>query len=661
MSGVTWREAIALGHAAQRSGRADEALAYYRAALSLTPDHAETNSVCGLMLLQLNRPDEALPLLRRAVDLDPPNPGLRTNLAEAMAGTGDVAGAIALVEALAADTPGQWWIWERLGELKARASRFSEAARHFHQALELKPDDPSLLFKCARANFDAGSAAKARALLDQAAPLAPGHVAILRLYAEIHERDAAWDDLAETAQSWLRAEPRNPLPWMFAARAQWETGYLAGARQSYRTFLDLGGSCAANLATYGRLCMMALAYDEAARALDDAERLDPQCAHMLSAKATLAMYAGRFDQALAYARRAIAVDPRDGAAFKVLVQVSGGHIAGDEYARLARLAEDASARAEDRIAASFALADCLDAQSDFDRAFAAYVQANELSAQRAQREGITYDRVLREREVEWLMSAFSTAPPLVPTEARPTPIFVVGMPRSGTTLVESIIGAHSAVLACGERQAMPTIMQEFASLQRSPPYVITEAMRQRWCDAYWRELPELRGFVAVTDKNPWNIDALGMIFALFPHARVVHVRRDPVETSLSIFRNAFPKFASFANRLADIGHYYGQYAKLMAHWQRVLGDRFLTIRYEELVADFDRAAPDLLRFCGLEWQEACRRFSESNRIVATMSAVQVRQPVGAFKGRSHRYGRHLSPLLGALHEAGAETPSPSLG
>jgi tetratricopeptide (TPR) repeat protein len=660
MTEGTWRDAIALGHAARRGGRAEEALAHYRAALALAPDHAETNSVCGLMLLELDRTDEAAPLLRRAVDLDPSSPAARANLAELLARTGDIASAIALLEALASEAPAQWWIWERLGELEAGANRFADAALHFRHAVERKPNDPSLLFKCARANFDAGRRTEARALLDRAAELAPGHGAILRLYAEMHESDAAWDDLAATARSWLGADPQNPLPWMFAARAQWETGYLTEARQSYRTFLERGGTSATNLATYGRLCMTALAYDEAARALDEAEQLDPQCAHMLSAKATLAMYAGRFDDALAYARRAIAADPRDGAAFRVLVQVCGGRVAEEEYASLARLAEDAGARAEDRIAASFALADCLDAQGDVDVAFAAYEQANELCVQRALREGIGYDRLQRERQVEWLMSAFAAAPPADRKEAGPTPIFVVGMPRSGTTLVESIVGAHSDVLACGERQGMRTIMQAFASPHGTPAPVITEAMRQRWRDAYRRELPPLRGAVAVTDKNPWNFDALGMIFVLFPLARVVHVRRDPVETGLSIFRNAFPKFASFANRLPDIGHYYGQYSKLMAHWQGVLGDRFLTIRYEDLVTDFDRAAPDLLRFCGLEWQEACRRFPESDRIIGTMSAVQARQPLAALRGRGSRYARHLSPLLAALREAGVDPHATSL-
>ena len=127
---------------------------------------------------------------------------------------------------------------------------------------------------------------------------------------------------------------------MFAARAQWETGHLTQAMQSYRTFLERGGKTATNLATFGRLCLAALAYDDAARALDEAERLDADCGHMLSAKATLSMFRGDLDDAQAYARRAIEVDPRDAAAFKVLVQVPAVRMTEDEQAQLRRLAEN---------------------------------------------------------------------------------------------------------------------------------------------------------------------------------------------------------------------------------------------------------------------------------------------------------------------------------
>lgn len=634
---------------------------HYRRAVSLAPDSAEANTVCGLMLLQMDRVIEAAPYLERAVAIDPSLPAARLNLAELCARQGDVPGAIRMVEALVAETPDPWWIWDRLGELKARAQRFPEAAAHFREAAARQRGDPALLYKWSRATFDSGSPVEARAILDEAARIAPGHEAILRLSAEISEAGADWDGLARTAGAWSRAQPQNPLPWMFAATAQWQTGYLTQAMQSYRTFLARGGRNATNLATYGRLCLAALAYDEAAGALDEAERLDPGCAHMLSAKATLAMFGGRFEEALAHARRAIAADPRDAAAFKVLVQVSGGKIAPDEFTQLGRLSASPEMKPEARIQALYALADCFDAQNDVDAAFAGYDEANELCVLRDRDQRLGYDRAERRRQTDWLIANFPAAPPAITADTLPIPIFIVGMPRSGTTLVESIVGAHSRVVACGERQAMRSIIQEFvASASGRGASGVTGSVRRRWREAFWRELPDLSGALAVTDKNPWNFDALGLILELFPQARVVHVRRNPVETGLSIFRNDFPKFASFAHRLDDIGHYYGEYARLMAHWENVLRGRFTTVQYEDLVADVAAGAPELLRCCGLEWQEACRDFAASGRIIGTMSAVQARQPVSGFRGRSGRYARHLSPLIDALRDAGVDLQTGAL-
>ena len=631
-----WRNLIALGHAARRNGRLEEALAHYRAALRSAPDSADANSIYGLMLLHLNRVDEAAAPLKRAVDIDPSHPEGRMNLAELHARQGDVASAIRVVETLASEIPQFWWIWDKLGELKVRAGRLAEAAAHYGMASERKQDDPSLLFKWARATFESGSPAEAKAILDKAARLAPGHEAILRLYAEIHEGNADWENLARTAQSWVRTQPQNPLPWMFAARAQWEAGYLTQAMESYRTFLDRGGRSATNLATYGRLCMKALAYGEASRALDEAEGLDAECGHMLSAKATLAMFRGEFQDALAYARRAIDVDPRDTAAFKVLVQVSGGRIAEGEHAQLERLSEDSGLRPQDRISASFALADILDAQGNTEAAFAAYVHANELCAQRARHERLDYDRAERERQTDELISRFPAAAPSRQTNAGPIPIFIVGMPRSGTTLIESIIGAHSRVFACGERQEMRSIMQEFASLAPS---------RRDGRHSGIHQAAVARGILARAARSarshrrrrqePVELRRAGAHSRTLPPgpggSRPAGSGRDRAVD----LRNEFPKFVSFAHRLDDIGHYYGEYARLMSHWQEVLGNRFMTIQYEDLVADFASALPELLQYCGLEWEEACRDFSTAKRVIATMSAVQARRPLAEFgQGRS---------------------------
>jgi hypothetical protein len=155
----------------------------------------------------------------------------------------------------------------------------------------------------------------------------------------------------------------------------------------------------------------------------------------------------------------------------------------------------------------------------------------------------------------------------------------------------------------------------------------------------------------MTDKNPWNFDALGLILGLFPGAHIIHVRRNPVETGFSVFRNEFSRLIRFAYRLEDIGHYYGEYTRVMAHWERIAGSRFTTIQYEDFVRQFDVAGPALLAACGLDWEEACGQFWNSKRAVSTISSMQVRRPPGKPATRAQAYAAHLQPLVTALRSA----------
>lgn len=655
MSASPTQQRMQLGHAARKAGRTAEALDHYRSAVEQEPGSAEANSVYGLMLLQLGRAGEAEAPLRKAVEIAPRHVALRMNLAQWLAQSGRTEEAVALVADVVADEPQHAWAWERLGELKVSQSRFGEAAEAFGRAGRLAPRDPSILFKWARACFDDGRVIDAERILGEAAALAPGNAAILRLYADIHESRGDWPALQKVAQEWAAAQPREPAAWRALAKSQWETSWFAQAKDNFRHALSLGEREARHLATYARLCMSALDFESAARALEEAEALDANLGHLLSAKAVLLMAAGCHDEAEAYARRALAAAPHDAAAYKALAQLSHGRLAKDEVAALEALVARQDLRLADRVTAAFALADCREAQGDADTAFAAYERANALARELGAAEGIAYDPTARERQIDALMRAFPSVPGEPSGAALPRPVFIVGMPRSGTTLVESVIGAHSKALACGERMPMRWILPEYlARVEAGTAGDIDEATWRLWRELYWQGLPPPQGAEAVTDKNPWNFDAIGLIARLFPQARVIHVRRNPVETGLSIFRNQFAKPMQYANRLEDIGHYYGQYARLMAHWARVAAGRFTTIQHEDFVRDFETAGPALLAACGLDWEPGCRNFWESRRTIGTMSLVQARRPLETRESRAERYGARLQPLRDALVRAGVD-------
>jgi hypothetical protein len=174
-------------------------------------------------------------------------------------------------------------------------------------------------------------------------------------------------------------------------------------------------------------------------------------------------------------------------------------------------------------------------------------------------------------------------------------------------------------------------------------------------------LPDLRGEDHITDKHPRNFEAAGFITRLLSNAVIVHVRRNPVETCLSIYRQEFNKHWTFTHRLTDIAEYYVRYAQLVAHWERVLPPgKFVTVQYEDFVADFANAAPQLVQACGLEWQPQCLEFQKTTHPIATFSTVQARSGVALGNGRAQRYEKFLGPLVVALEAGGIDLQTGAL-
>jgi len=645
-----------LGHAARRSGRTAEALDRYRTAVDLEPGNAEANTVYGLMLLHSGRAEEAEAPLRRAVAIAPAHPAARMNLAQWLAQRDELEEAIQVVAAVVADDPKRHWAWERLGELKARLRRFAEAASDFQRASELQPQDPSILFKLAQANFDDGQLAEARRALVAAAAFAPGNAAILRLDADLMESAANWAGLERVAVAWRAAAPQDPGPWRALAKAEWQSGYARRAMQSFQQAFALGGRNAESLATYGRLCLNALDVDAAAAALDEAERLDANNAAALSGQAVLHMWKGDYEQARAYCRKSLDSNPRDVTAYKALAQLSDRRLPDSDVAMLREIVGNETTRTVDRITGLFTLADGLDAEGRIEEACATYEHANRLNFGLVEAEGFSYDLMAHRRQLERIKRLFATLPkPAVAGDGAPTPVFIVGMPRSGTTLVEGVLGAHPGVVTGGELAGMRHILTDLLDDELVAGIAgVPAAKWSEWRAGYRQLLPENGGALAVTDKNPWNFDAVRLILALFPSARVIHVRRNPVETGFSIWRNEFSRLLRFTHRLEDIGRYYGEYARLMAHWERIGGDAFRTIQYEDFVARFDVSARDLVAYCGLPWDDACANFWTSRRTVSTISTVQVRRPPVQAAARSAVYAAHLGPLVETLRTMGVD-------
>jgi hypothetical protein len=303
----------------------------------------------------------------------------------------------------------------------------------------------------------------------------------------------------------------------------------------------------------------------------------------------------------------------------------------------------------------FTMGELLDADGRCDEALMHFDAGNALKQ-------VAFDVEDHARKVDDIIAAYSlTRMPRIPASSSTSrlPVFVLGLPRSGTTLVEQILAGHPDVAAAGELQSVP-------ALANAMPQILRSATRYPWC------LSEMSGAVAtvvaeryletlcathgskprVTDKLPYNFFFVGLISKLFPGASIIHCVRDAFDTALSGYFTDFIGVHDHAYRLDDLAAYMNDYARLMRHWRDGLNIRLLDVRYEQLIADPTATVHQILDHCGLPWHEQCERVHETRRVVVTASNDQVRRPIYASSvGRARKYPRVMQVLRERLNPA----------
>lgn len=332
---------------------------------------------------------------------------------------------------------------------------------------------------------------------------------------------------------------------------------------------------------------------------------------------------------------------------------------------LTRLREAAAVPSSHTVRANlfFALGHAYDRLQRYDLAFDAYAKANRWLLRQS---GRVYDHARSSRLTDAMIAAFNSAGVGVavpPNGNAAEPLFICGMYRSGSTLIEQILAAHSQVTAGGELDYLRRLV-----LGRLAPFPASMAAPDPARDAvlaedYRRHLAQVfpEGSACstfITDKRPDNFALVGLIKRLFPSAKIVHTVRNPLDNSLSVFmQHLHLQVAGYSADLGDIGHYYGQYRRLMMHWKALYGDSIFEFDYDAFVLEPKPALERLLHFLGLPWEDQCLEFHRLGNTVKTASYWQVRQPLHRnASGRWRNYDAHLGPLRQALRDAGvAET------
>jgi len=372
-------------------------------------------------------------------------------------------------------------------------------------------------------------------------------------------------------------------------------------------------------------------------------------------------------EALAEFQETLRRDPTNAMAIAGMSQLpqAGLYSFSDEEIRnLQELAERKDLPLDDQSRLHFALAGIFDKTGSPAKAFQHCCFGNQFRKEFERSRGIIYDPAAHRHFVARIIDTFT---PAYFNRVKSfgldseLPIFIVGMLRSGTTLVEQILASHPRVHGAGELQDLNRLIK---TLPRRPGTTegYPESMAgvdgetaRALAEAYLQRLRQLGGESArVVDKLPFNFLYLGVIATLFPRARIIHCRRDPVDTCLSCFFQDFGDPLPFTWDLRHLGHYYREYERLMAHWGKVLPVPLFEVFYEDITANQESTTRRLLAFCGLDWDERCLHFNDTQRVVRTASILQVRQPIYRTSvGRWKRYEAQLQPLLEVLREGPA--------
>jgi len=641
----------ALGLIAHRQGRREEAIAWLEQGARGHDADASLHNNLGNMLREAGRNGQAAAAYRAAVAHDPGHLNARFNLAALLLAEGDAEGAREHYEQVCARAPGDVAVRMGLARALLALGRGEEAIGHLAEAMRLAPDDPGCPVLLAKILLGLERLEEATAVAREALARWPADADLLRILADAQMVWEDYEGAERTARALLAVAPGDTDANVELVRAligQWRLDEAIAASDAFVArrpeSADAHGARGIALKQAGRL-------QEAAQAFERAIELEPEFSAAWSNLGQTWTDLGDLERADECLRRALALDPElPEALFNRLSTRRNGPQHAEEIARVEALSRAGHLTLSDRTSLHFALGKAYDDLGDYDRAFAHFERGNALKRRTV--------RFVPEKFEQWVQGFHDTFTPELFERLRGSgcaserPVFIVGMPRSGTTLIEQILASHPQVYGADELDTMSVLAESIPSrIGAGLEYPLAAAgLDAGTCTALGREYLEHIATLdprsaRVTDKMPSNYFHLGLIALVLPGARVIHCVRDPMDACFSNFIQFFGTAHYYSYSLEHIAVYYREYARIMRHWHEVLPLAVHEVRYEHLVEDPEAHTRAMLEHLGLAWDDACLAFHRTRRAVRTASHWQVRQPIyRSARQRWRRYAKHLEGL-----------------
>jgi tetratricopeptide (TPR) repeat protein len=612
--------ASAINH--QRSQGLDQAEGLYRKILAKVPRHPVALHMLGVVELQRGNTRAAIDLIKQAIEVKPGLPEAFLNLGNALRLDNKPEEAIESYRQAVALKPDMVLAHSQLAEVLMHLGRYEAAITHLQSAIAIDPASVPLKIELAIVLRLAGRPVETAQCWREVIELEPNRPESYYVLGLQFGETGQWQEALHCHRRATSLQPENPLFHCGQGAALIYLNNAEAAAACFRAAADIAADCKEAWAGLG-------------------------WAHRMS---------GHFDEADACFQKVRDLDPSDSRAYKYLSTDGEKKRDGAEQQLISAL-ERPEGSLDDRISAGFGLGRLLDNAGRYDEAFPRYAAANALVREIWPPWGDRFNPGTFTQAIDRLIERYT---PQYLAEMgdignlSELPVFIVGMPRSGTTLVEQICASHSRVFGAGELSDIARIVVALgAGREEEQVDSIDRAAAQRLADSHIVKLYGLaQGAIRAVDKMPDNIIAVGLIALLFPRARIIYCSRDDRDIALSCYFQLFNAGAQFFSYdLGDCGRRCRQIARLASHWLQLLPARMIKMNYETLVADPEGQSRRLIEFLDLDWEPACLDFHRTERTVTTVSHWQVRQPLyHSSVGRWKHYEKHLGPLFSALNE-----------
>ncbi len=609
----------------------------------------------GEILRQLKRLDEAISHGERAVALEPQMAAAHSNLGIAYFDRKDHDRAEISQQRALAIAPDFAPALNNMGSIQRERKRNDEALAWYSKAIAADPNYLEPLNNYGALLLEEDRNAEATEALNKALRINPNYAEAICNMGGVH---LALEENETALANFQRALALRPVyieAQMGLANTLQALENLPAAEQAASRAIQIDANNPKAHTVLGNILAELTRPEAAEKEYEQALALDPECDEALLGLGHLRMEIGQMDRAEELFLLSLELKPDNLAARIHLAQLNKVKQDDANFAALLEEEKQSADFSENKqMSLHFALGKCYDDTKNYDQAFPHF-----LAGCRIKRTKLSHDPENSARQFAGVMGIFNkdTIDRLrgagYPSEV---PVFVLGMPRSGTTLTEQIIASHPDVYGAGELHDLLSITER--NLTGATPFAFPDNLRtldQKTLTAWGAEYvaglkhraPDAK---RITDKMPANYLAVGLIHLMLPNAKIIHVNRNPVDTCLSCFTRLFNRKQEHTYDLAELGRYYVHYARLMDHWRNVLpAGAFLDMQYEDIVADQEAQARRLIEYCGLNWDPACLDFHTTKRSIRTASVTQVRQPIyNSSVERWRHYEKFLGPLLDEL-------------